>query len=140
MEKKDLLLACLSVAGDSSYRPVQIQKMIFLLQDRGLKEEVFSFTPYDYGPFDPQIYTTLEELSHDGYVEIIGEPFAKDRKYRLKPEGQKIAKDAFGKLGPQNQEYASRLYQWLKGLSFAQLVGAIYADYPKMRQNSVFRG
>ncbi len=140
MEKKDILLACLSVAGKESYQPVQIQKIVFLLQDRGLKERVFNFTPFDYGPFDPQIYKSLEELSDEGLVEIIGEPFAKYRRYRLKPEGAEKAKTALNKLSPQNQEYVGRLYNWVKGLSFAQLVGAIYADYPDMRINSVFRG
>lgn len=140
MEKKDLLLACLSVAGKESYQPVQIQKLVFLLQDRGLKEKVFDFTPFDYGPFDPQIYKSLEELSYEGLVEIIGEPFTKNRRYRLKPEGAEKAKGALNKLSPQNQEYAERLFHWMKGLSFAQLVGAVYADYPKMRENSVFRG
>lgn len=140
MEQKDLLLACLAVAGKESYQPVQIQKLVFLLQDRGIKEKVFNFTPFDYGPFDPQIYEKLEELASEGYVEIVGEPFAKYRQYRLKPEGQEKARDAFDKLTPQNQEYIGRLHTWVKGLSFAQLVGAIYADYPEMRKNSVFRG
>lgn len=140
MEKKDLLLACLSVAGKESYQPVQIQKLVFLLQDRGLKEPVFNFTPFDYGPFDPQIYKSLEELSDEGLVEIIGEPFAKNRRYRLKPEGAEKARTALNKLSPQNQEYIGRLFSWVKGVSFAQLVGAVYADYPDMRKNSVFRG
>jgi hypothetical protein len=140
MEQKDVLLACLAVAGKESYRPVQIQKMVFLLQDRGLKEKVFNFTPFDYGPFDPQIYQKLEELSSEGVVEILGEPFAKNRKYRLRPEGQERANAAFKKLSLQNQEFISRLFGWIKGLSFAQLVGAIYIDYPEMRVNSVFRG
>jgi len=140
MEQKDILLACLAVAGKESYQPVQIQKLVFLLQDRGLKENAFNFVPFDYGPFDPQIYKTLEELSDNGLVEIVGEPFAKNRKYRLKPEGQEKATIAFNKLSPQNQEYILRLFSWVKGLTFAELVGAIYADYPDMRKNSVFRG
>ena len=89
---------------------------------------------------DPEIYKSLEELSDEGHVEIIGEPFAKNRRYRLKPEGVEKAKAALNKLSPQNQEYAERLFHWMKALSFAQLVGAVYADYPKMRENSVFRG
>jgi uncharacterized protein YwgA len=140
MDPKDLLLACLSVAGKESYQPVQIQKLVFLLQEKGIKEEVFNFIPFDYGPFDPQIYKSLEELSDEGLVEIIGEPFAKNRRYRLKSEGVEKAKAALNKLSPDNQEYAARLFHWMKGLSFAQLVGAVYADYPKMRENSVFRG
>ncbi len=140
MEQKDLLLACLAVAGKESYQPVQIQKLVFLLQDRGLKENVFNFVPFDYGPFDPQIYKTLEELSDEGFVEIIGEPFAKNRRYRLKTEGVERAGAALKNLSLQNQEYADRLFRWMKGLSFAQLVGAVYADYPQMREHSVFRG
>jgi uncharacterized protein YwgA len=140
MEPKDLLLACLSVAGKESYQPVQIQKLVFLLQDRGLKETVFNFVPFDYGPFDPQIYVKLEELSDEGFVEILGESFAKNRRYKLKPEGYEKANAAFNKLSKENQEFIVRLYRWMKKLTFAQLVGAVYADYPDMRKNSVFRG
>jgi uncharacterized protein YwgA len=140
MEQKDLLLACMAAAGKDAYQPVQIQKLVFLFQNRGLKENVFNFIPFDYGPFDPQIYKKLEELAYDGVVEIIGQPFTKHRQYRLMPEGQAKAKTAFEKLSSQNQEYLMRLSTWVRGLTFAELVGAIYTAYPKMRENSVFRG
>ena len=39
----------------------------------------------------------------------------------------------------QQREYISRVFQWVRALSFEQLVRAIYAQYPEMKENSVFR-
>jgi uncharacterized protein YwgA len=140
MEQKDLVLACLAAAGGFSYQPVQIQKLIFLFQERTQKGKIFDFIPFDYGPYDPAIYQRLEELSEAGIVNIIGSPFAKRRLYKLTPLGCEKAKIEFDKLLPKEQEYLIRLSEWVRSLSFAQLVGAIYNEYPAMRQNSVFKG
>jgi hypothetical protein len=140
MEKRDVVLACMEAARNESYQPVQIQKLIFLFERKTLKRKVFNFVPFDFGPFDPEVYKILEELSLEGIVEIIGQPFTKDRFYKLKPEGQEIAKSAFNKLEPNNREYLLILSDWVRQMPFAQLVGAIYSEFPEMQKNSVFRG
>jgi uncharacterized protein len=140
MEQKDLVLACMLAANGESYQPVQIQKLIFLFQERTQNGKIFDFVPFDYGPYDPAIYHRLEELSDAGIVEIIGGPFAKYRLYKLTSIGNDKAKTEFNKLLPKEQEYLKRLSEWVRSLSFAQLVGAIYNEYPAMRQNSVFKG
>lgn len=140
MNQKEILLASLAASCGEPYQPVQIQKLIFLFQERALKTKIFNFIPYDYGPFDSDIYIQLEELAVEGSVEIIGQPFSKPRLYRLTSKGEKTAKEMLDKLSPPEQEFLIRLSSWVKSLSFAQLVGAIYKDYPAMRENSVFRG
>ncbi len=140
MNQKELLLASLAASCGEPYQPVQIQKLIFLFQERALSTKVFNFIPYDYGPFDSDIYIRLEELAEEGLVEIIGQPFSKPRLYCLTSKGEKTAKEMLDKLSPLEQEFLIRLSSWVKSLSFAQLVGAIYKDYPVMRENSVFRG
>ncbi len=140
MNQKEILLASLAASRGEPYQPVQIQKLIFLFQEKALKEKIFNFTPYDYGPFDSKIYIELEELAQVGSVEIIGQPFSKLRLYGLTPKGEKSAKEALDKLSSREQEFLIRLSTWVKSLPFAQLVGAIYKEYPAMRENSVFRG
>ncbi len=140
MEQKDLVLACMAAANGASYQPVQIQKLIFLFQERTNKGGIFNFIPYDYGPYDPEIYHRLEELSDEGSVEIVGGPYAKRRLYKLTPDGVQRAKAELNKLSQSDQDYLTRLSEWVRSVSFAQLIGAIYTAYPEMRENSVFRG
>jgi len=56
MDRGDLVLAALAAGGvGASYSPVQVQKLLFLI-DREAANLVdgphFSFRPYDYGPFE----------------------------------------------------------------------------------------
>src|SRR5437773_8648050 len=67
MSRRDWLLVALTEAGDRGLSPVQIQKTMFLFKngtDRVLDEDQFyDFRPYNYGPFDSQIYRDLEDLA-----------------------------------------------------------------------------
>ncbi|MEN6518614.1 MAG: MarR family winged helix-turn-helix transcriptional regulator [Methanospirillum sp.] len=140
LDGRDLVLACLAAAGESSYEPVQIQKTLFLFQNRGLGQEIFQFVPYDYGPFDPTVYRTLEDLATDGLVEIRDSPFDRYRTYRLSPEGRVAGQATLEKLPEAKRDFLVRLSQWVRKRSFSELVGAIYKAYPEMKVNSVFRG
>jgi uncharacterized protein len=139
MEQKELVLASMAAARGGAYQPVQIQKLIFLFQERTQNGRVFDFVPFDYGPYDATIYHWLEELSAEGFVEIQGGPYAKRRLYQLTPEGTELANSELGKLSDRDRDYLIRLSEWVRSISFAQLVGAVYKAYPEMRQNSVFR-
>ena len=72
MERKDVLLAALA-ATKRPFFPVHLQKALFLV-DRKLPHlfaERYSFAPYDYGPFDSDVYSDASELSESlGLVEI----------------------------------------------------------------------
>ena len=66
MERKSLMVAALAAGGENaSFTPVQVQKLFFLI-DREASHFVdgphFSFKPYDYGPFDREVYAELERL------------------------------------------------------------------------------
>ncbi len=139
MNQRDLVLSCMAAAGGDAYRPVQIQKLIFLFEKKALKTQVFNFIPFDYGPFDHTVYTHLEDLSNEGMVEIMGGPFSKERRYKLTEKGKKQAQIAFNNLPKSQREYLVLLSQWVRNLTFAQLVGAIYNEYPEMKENSVFK-
>jgi len=143
MTKREIVLACLSASDKHYYEPVQIQKIIFLFQEKAaayLKAKPFNFRPYDYGPFDADIYFCLEELEKEGIVDIIGEPFDRHRLYRLKEKGNDIARSAFDMIPEPYHNFLSRLCAWVHSVSFAQLVGAVYKEFPSMREKSVFVG
>ena len=141
MDKRKFMLASMCPAGTGSFSPVQVQKLFFLL-DRNIGEQIggrhFEFVPYDYGPFDSAVYHELEEMEDDGLVEVIEQNRFGRRTYRLTDQGLKDGKDAFSELDEPIQEYTVRLVDWVRSLTFTQLVSAIYNSYPEMKENSVF--
>ena len=62
----DIVLAALAASKGAAHSPVQIQKLLFLL-DRKLADRLegphFNFVAHNYGPFDRAIYDQLEELA-----------------------------------------------------------------------------
>lgn len=143
MNKRDLLLACMAAAGAHAYEPVQIQKLVFLFQERVaalFPAKPFTFKPYDYGPFDPDIYSCLEALAAEGNLEILGTPFSRPRFYRLTEAGHKPANQALSSIQEPYNSFLLRLSKWVLSVSFAQLVGTVYRNYPQMQVNSVFKG
>jgi hypothetical protein len=66
MNRRDLVLAILAAAEGRAYTPVQIQKAVFVICDQ-LPHLIddgprFNFAPYDYGPFDGDVYTEIAML------------------------------------------------------------------------------
>lgn len=65
LSREQLLVAAMASCPGARYSPVQIQKLIFVV-DRELAGPVggpfYDFRPYDYGPFDATVYADLEAL------------------------------------------------------------------------------
>ena len=98
----------------------------------------FEFEPYDYGPFDKEVYTVLEDLENKKLVAISPPNFNQPRMYRLTDKGLLLGRDSFTTFSKDTQNYISELVEWIKSRSFTQIVAAIYKYYPKMKTNSVF--
>ena len=141
MTKKEIILAVLAPAKGSRHTPVQVQKLLFII-DKEIPALVngphFNFQPYNYGPFDKAVYDELMELASEGYVETI--PENTWLSYRLTQTGQEEGDRLLGSLQADAQEYIGKASQFIRSLSFSQLVSAIYKAYPEMQVNSVFRG
>lgn len=141
MDREDFMLAVLSAGKGQAYRPVQVQKLFFLI-DKNIAELVegphFDFVPYDYGPFDKAVYEELNRLEKIADVELC--PERTWNNYRLTAEGQKKGDKLHLFLDPSAQDYIKRASDFVTSISFTQLVSAIYKAYPDMRVNSVFQG
>lgn len=143
MTREEVILAAFAPAKGESHSPVQVQKLLFLIERRAAKEvggKKFEFAAYDYGPFDQSIYADLRALSKAGLVEIVGDQNSKGRRYRLTASGQKQAEGILAQQDAKLQRFLGELSAWVRSLSFAELVSAIYASYPEMKANSVFSG
>ena len=141
MDRTAFVLAGMSPAGNSPFSPVQVQKLFFLL-DRNVADHIggphFSFEPYDYGPFDKQVYYDLEALAADGLIEISDSHPRSLRTYRLTEKGHEIGARSLATVIQPVREYISDVAHFVRSRSFAQLVSAIYAAHPDMEANSVF--
>ena len=141
MTKEEIVLVGLAPAMQRLHSPVQVQKLFFLLEENisdSLDWPHFDFQPYNYGPFDKGVYDVLNELRNQGLVEVA--PEKNWSAYRLTADGQKRA-DALLSLLPDNvRNYVIETSEFVRRLSFSQLVSAIYKAYPNMRVNSVFQG
>lgn len=141
ISNKDAVLAAFVPAAGAVYTPVQVQKMLFLI-DRNLSSRIgtrFEFIPYSYGPFDKNIYSLLEQLEAEGCVEILCHPFIRWKKYKLTCKGQQEGEKILASLEPQVRDFITKVSVFVRSLSFAELVSAIYQAYPEMRANSVFQ-
>jgi hypothetical protein len=142
--RRNTILAALAAERGASFAPVQVQKLFYLLDENvadAVGGRLFDFKPYDYGPFDAAVYHELDALQRAGYVDIGWHgPSAGNRRYSLTPAGQTAGEAALAGLSAGVRNYIGKVSAWVRSLSFAQLVGAIYKAYPAMRANSVFRG
>ena len=139
MQRKEIIL--LGMAGGHRFSPVQVQKLFFLI-DKNIGARVggpfFSFTPYDYGPFDKAVYAELEKLKNEDLVEIVNGAQPSMRYYQLSKEGEIFAEEIRSKNPVDISSYVETLSRFVRSLSFKDLVSAVYKAYPDMKANSVF--
>lgn len=141
MTRRDLVLAVLAAAGENAtFTPVQVQKLFFII-DREAAHLVdgphFAFEPYDYGPFDRAVYEELELLAVNGLVQI--DSSGKYRRYSLTAPGFAAGREILARLPEPTRRFLRETADWVGGLSFQQLVAAIYKRYGDMKVNSIFR-
>ena len=139
MTREDYVLAVMSVAEGGSLSPVRVQKLFFLLDDKipgKVGGPYFEFAPYDYGPFDANVYHVLESLKSKDLADIKKPEFSTPSLYRLTVQGQKIGEEKFKSIPDDAQEYIVRLMEWIREKSFRQIVSSMYKYYPDMRTKS----
>ena len=139
MQRDDWTLLAIALAGRTPMTPVQLQKTLFLLSKQmpnAVGDDFYDFRPYNYGPFDRQVYVDAEELSRKGLITID----TKNRfaEYSATHAGVEAAR-RLAAGATVAADYLSRIVLWAQSLSFQQLVRAIYAKYPEYRENSVFQ-
>lgn len=139
MTKDELILSTFSTKGNEIFSPVQIQKLLFLI-DKKLHNELegpyFDFKPYHYGPFDKGIYLRLDALHLLGKVDLIKN--GRLTCYKLTNKGLEEGKKLFENLSEESKKKIKALTNFVKNLSFSELVSAIYKTYPEMKSNSIF--
>ena len=140
MKRTDLLLKIIASAEGEPLTPAQLQKVAFLLRmefRERLPMDYYSFRKYDYGPFCAEIYRDAEILEREGKVSITRHRRGGWREYAATVRGY------LTKLEDVPEDVSAFIEEkvcWARGLSFQQLVRAIYQDFPEYRENSAFQG
>jgi hypothetical protein len=142
LNRDEVLLVMLALAKGDALTPVQIQKSLFLageeVGDAFRASSKYKFEPYDYGPFDKQVYADAHALATKGLVKI-GTDSRGWNTYAATEDGLQRAADLRTRLNGGQREMLNRIVGLVRRLSFTQLVSAIYRKYPPMRARSVFR-
>jgi len=143
MNRTQLMLAILAAAEGQAYTPVQIQKSVFLVS-RNLPNIVtegpsFVFAPYDYGPFDRNVYSEAEILELQGLA-TVNAASARWRTYAATPAGVESGRAVLDSLPAGTRDYIKNVSAWVRSLDFATLVKSVYEAYPDTKVNSIFQG
>ena len=143
LSRDEIALVVLSIAEGAAFTPVQIQKAIFLasekVSDGFRRDSRYNFQPYDYGPFDSQVYSDVDGLWKRGLAQINQEPGSRWRTYSATEGGIAEGRRLAGQLTEEQRVVLGRIVNLVRSLSFNDLVSAIYRAYPGMRERSVFR-
>jgi uncharacterized protein len=142
--RRNIVLAVLAAANGSRLSPTQLQKALFLVSTNMPTVfepgHAFNFEPYNYGPFDAQVYAAAETLSVSGHAAISKSPNGRWKEYAATGLGVNEGSQVLASLAQNEQKYITDVVRWVQSLSFEQLVKAIYDFYPDMRVNSIFKG
>jgi hypothetical protein len=141
--RQEWLLLALAHRNGQPMTPVQIQKAMFLM---GMEAKqlvgigFYKFIPYNYGPFDADVYHDLDGLAARGLVTSDSFPGRSWKMYAITPAG--VAEAARAKTAANKTAvlFLGRVVDWVSSMSFPQLVRAIYTKYPAFKANSVFTG
>ena len=134
--RERVLIAIVAAAGDSGLDRAQLQKSAFLVGeefDEKLPSDFYQFRPYMYGPFTQEVYSDVERLC-DG---LVVETLTGERgrlSYRLAPDSG----SGLRSLPEDLESGIKQIVEWVKSMSFKELVRAIYYLYPEQQLNSIF--
>jgi ADP-heptose:LPS heptosyltransferase len=141
-DRKDLVLLALASAAGRPLGPVQLQKAVFLLQEKlpktKLPKKRYKFIPDNYGPFCGDVYDDARRLAAFGRAEV---NFIQDKdfvQYSVTPKGLAEAEELLEQFPQQVRDFCRRLIAWVTRQSFGSLVKAIYQEYPQFKVNSIF--
>jgi len=140
MKREDILLAIVKEAGDKGLTPVKLQKSLFLIGKAfpELTKNYYSFIPYNYGPFDKEVYSDADLLTDGGLVSSSESNGL--RIYTISEKGVNAAEKVLEDAPPEFTNYLQQVISWIQPLSFQVLISSVYARFPEYKVNSIFQG
>ena len=113
---------------------------LFLLDRTGVGDHYscpqFDFKPYDFGPFDAEVYKELERLSNADLVEISYDRTGL-KHFRLTAAGQQSANEVFAQLDERSQVLVTKVSDRVRKQTFTSLISTFFRLYPDKAVGSV---
>jgi hypothetical protein len=145
MDKRHLplLLASWIFADPNESEPLdnlRMQKGIFLLINSGNPEwhNMYSFNPYDWGPYSNELSQILDELCDTGL--LAREPFPNRRylQYKTTHLGDRMVYGILPNLPDADGIFIRNVRRYVNSRPFARLLREVYKAYPEYAVNSRF--
>lgn len=138
-----LLLSSSLVSSSGEQYPmdrIRMQKAIFMLVQRGPEpwRELYSYKPYNWGPYSGALSSDLGRLTHDNLVTTNeGHQYPG---YVATPRGEQEASEVWQRLSPDERGFVAAIRAYVTTKSFPQLLREVYAAYPDFATKSQFAG
>jgi len=159
--QKDVILHLLNAPGPKGRdaEPIvgktRLMKLLFLLDKEGYLEPIqrnlFDFQPYKYGPFDKQIYSSLEDLSNEDLIRISyvnksddginrgnEERFDKVTKFQITSKGVNYLREFSTRLPVKILQAISVVKIIYGEMPIVELLQQVYQRYDDYTSNSVW--
>jgi len=143
LDKKEWALLAIAAGKGKPLTPIQLQKVLFLFSKEmpgAVGQHFYRFKPYNYGPFDAQIYVDVETLADEGFVTLLRSSGQTLTKSLITPLGLERSASLKAAAPPDAIGYLNSLVAWATSISFEDLLNAVYDRFPDYATNSVFRG
>ena len=142
IRQKILLLVFQNLKNSKKLDPIQIQKTIFLIEKECIENKsltkTFNFVPYNYGPFDKDIYNDLQILIQKNLVASEWNGNIKQYKATENTELFDYRNELVNHYGKTFVDNVKNITDFVSNLSFDKLLNWLYNKYPEMAENTVY--
>lgn len=121
---------------------IRVMKGMFLLSKEGpsAARNLYAFRPYDYGPFDAQVYQDLDQLAQELLVECEPiDPGSNRKLYRLTARGEQRYRALAASVDTSELNDVREAKRVTTSKSFLGLLEYVYDRYPEYSVRSVLR-
>ena len=138
-----LLLASPRLAQEAEREPldrIRMQKAVFLAEQGGPEDwqALYTFRPYDWGPFSRQLVDTVDTLVADGAMDLDQWPYRRYPAYVTTELGDDMVEKTWIDLSSEERDFLSRVRRFVTERTFHQLLRDVYDAYPAYATRSRF--
>jgi uncharacterized protein YwgA len=127
----------LGVGGELD--PIRLQKGMFLLSQRGPARGVYTFRPYNWGPYSSEINRHLHELTDEGLISRASVPGQSWSRYQASVLGEEEAAKFAQQLDADDLAWLRKAKAFVRQHSFTALLKKIYEEYPQYATRTMLR-
>ncbi|MGB2694860.1 MAG: hypothetical protein WBD55_06680 [Dehalococcoidia bacterium] len=140
LSRDDWLLLFIGIPGGKFYTDqIRVMKGMFLLDKEGPQElrDLYDFRPYDYGPFDTQVYRDLDRLEALGLIEVSQIVGTNRQVYGLTAKGEERMKQVLDEAPQHVVEALRQIKELVTSRHFTSLLQYVYKKYPAYAARTV---